>query len=158
MPQVKVADFGLATWRDSENDSTARIPAGNSHVGAHSSHSHTQGVGTPLYRAPEQVYTRNYDKKVDVFALGIMLIELLYPFTTEHERRDVLTDARKAKLPRELEAEDTLAALFRHLLAANPQERPDSKQLLQHVETLLARYRYVAFPNFRNIARILIEY
>ena len=154
-----VADFGLATRAVSEKGSNPRDPADNPHAGVQTAHSHsqhTQNVGTELYRAPEQS-GNHYDEKVDVFALGIMLVELLYPMVTKMERVQVLTDARQAHLPRELEADVTLAAL-RDLLAADPRLRPDAKQLL-YLETLLARYRLVASPKFGSIVpfvRLLI--
>ena len=112
-----------------------------------------------MYRAPEQS-GKHYNEKVDVLALGIIFAELLYPITslTKMERLQVLTDARQAHLPRELEADVTLAALVRDLLAADPRLRPDAKQLLERVETL-ARYRLVASPKFRSIVpfvRLLI--
>ena len=85
-----------------------------------------------------------------------MFVELLYPITslTKMERLQVLTDAREAHLPRELEADVTLAALLRDLLAADPLLRPDAKQLLERVETL-ARYRLVASPKFGSIVHFV---
>ena len=95
-----VADFGLATRAVSEKGSNPRDPADNPHAGVQTAHSHsqhTQNVGTELYRAPEQS-GNHYDEKVDVFALGIMFVELLYPITslTKMERLQLLTDARQA--------------------------------------------------------------
>ena len=85
-----------------------------------------------------------------------MFVELLYPITslTKMERLQVLTDAREAHLPRELEADVTIAALLRDLLAADPLLRPDAKQLLERVETL-ARYRLVASPKFGSIVHFV---
>ena len=145
-----VADFGLLTCAVSEN-SNPRDPVDNPHAGVQTAHSHshsqrTQNVGTALYRAPEQS-GMHYDEKVDVFALGIMFVELLYPFSTMMERSKVLKLARQAQLPAKLEADVTLAELLRDLLAADPQRRPDAEQLLERVKSL-ARYRLVVSPKF----------
>ncbi|KAJ9613190.1 hypothetical protein H2200_003131 [Cladophialophora chaetospira] len=53
-------------------------------------------VGTEYYRPPSQA---NVDEKVDVFALGVILIELLWPCMTSTERMHVLGDVQKGKIP-----------------------------------------------------------
>ena len=47
---------------------------------------YTVNVGTRLYMSPEQLEGKNYDNKVDIYALGLIFIELNYPFTTYQER------------------------------------------------------------------------
>lgn len=47
---------------------------------------HTAGVGTASYAAPEQITENDYGSEVDIFALGIILLELFSNFTSEHER------------------------------------------------------------------------
>jgi serine/threonine protein kinase len=59
---LKVADFGLGKDLTSE---TLALTASNAEL------------GTPLYRAPEQVRGRDAGKPADVFALGKMLAEML---------------------------------------------------------------------------------
>ena len=41
-------------------------------------------VGTPLYLSPEQIDGVFYDEKVDIFAIGLILFELWYSFSTYH--------------------------------------------------------------------------
>jgi serine/threonine protein kinase len=63
----------------------------------------TAGVGTASYAAPEQVATRNYGTEADVYSFGLILLELLSSFSTEHERMQTFSDCRhRRELPREL--------------------------------------------------------
>ncbi len=57
---------------------------------------HTRGVGTGIYTAPELAKNCKYDEKVDMYSLGIVFFELLYPFSTRSERCYVLQSLRGA--------------------------------------------------------------
>lgn len=46
-------------------------------------------AGTSYYMSPEQMAGKRYDKKVDIFALGVIFFELNCPFATEMERDKV---------------------------------------------------------------------
>lgn len=50
----------------------------------------TQFVGTPLYQSPEQIEGLNYNEKVDIFAMGLILYEMCASFKTGMERRESL--------------------------------------------------------------------
>jgi translation initiation factor 2-alpha kinase 3 len=60
---------------------------------------HTARVGTHLYMSPEQMNGQNYNYKVDIYSLGIILFELLIPFSTKMERVVTLTNLRKSIFP-----------------------------------------------------------
>ena len=60
---------------------------------------HTDQVGTELYMSPEQRGRRAYSHKVDIYSLGLILFEMLVPFSTQMERVTVLSDLRKNKFP-----------------------------------------------------------
>ncbi len=55
----KIADFGLARFTDSNLTATGTV------------------LGTPNYMSPEQIRGRNIDGRSDLFALGIILYEML---------------------------------------------------------------------------------
>ncbi|HEX4419884.1 MAG TPA: protein kinase, partial [Kofleriaceae bacterium] len=68
---VKVLDFGLARLHDTGQNLTTGIV-----------------VGTPAYMAPEQIRGVVLDHRVDLYACGILLFELLTgvkPFHSEHD-------------------------------------------------------------------------
>ncbi|MEX5213928.1 MAG: serine/threonine protein kinase [Nitrospiraceae bacterium] len=58
-PRVKVMDFGIATVTNSIKTRSVAI------------------LGTPSYMSPEQVAGRKADGRADIFALGVVLFELL---------------------------------------------------------------------------------
>ncbi len=57
-------------------------------------------VGTPLYQSPEQEMNKPYNEKVDIYAMGIILLEICSDFVTSHERDLTL---RALKLEGQLE-------------------------------------------------------
>lgn len=65
-----------------------------------SSPSYTANVGTPLYMPIEQANSQGiYSEKVDVYAAGIILFEMIHKMHTLHERLDTV---KRLKLTREL--------------------------------------------------------
>ena len=95
---VKILDFGLAyiernvhqnenDWKEKEKETP------NSFV-----ETDTLDIGTYAYIAPE-LYDDNkkkyiYGKEVDVYSLGIILLEMCYPFNTEMERYEEIQKIR----------------------------------------------------------------
>lgn len=66
--EVKIGDFGLATQFE----------------GQIKNYKNFELVGTPLYIAPEYDKSRVCDYKIDMYALGILLFEILSNFRTAH--------------------------------------------------------------------------
>ncbi|ORX50732.1 kinase-like protein [Piromyces finnis] len=90
------------------------------------------GAGTYLYASPEQLSeNRCYDNKTDIYSLGILLFEMLCPFSTGMERVKTLMDIRQGKFsdkfiktwPREF-------LLIKSLLHPDPMERPTALEIL----------------------------
>lgn len=76
---VKIGDFGLVSaFGDDKIDHSGDNEPG----------------GTILYMSPEQINRQSYNQKVDIYAIGIILFELLYPFSTQMERIKALKNVR----------------------------------------------------------------
>lgn len=71
--QVKISDFGLSTILDGTNTNLSIC-------------------GTPLYSSPQLLKKRGYSAKVDTWALGVMLYEMLVGVTPFHsfEMKDLI--------------------------------------------------------------------
>lgn len=94
---------------------------------------HTERVGTQLYMSPEQLNGQRYNQKVDIFALGLILLELLIPFKTQMQRVHVLYNAQKNLYSNEFKSENPSEyELVKSLLSRFPQDRPTATQIKQH--------------------------
>ena len=101
---IKIGDFGLAlNFGKTKNE---------------------QG-GTYLYQSPEQIENKAYDQKVDIFALGVILLELVSKFNTEYERVEVLQGLKKNLYPEYLEKDYyNEYNLIKKMTKLNAEERP----------------------------------
>ncbi len=127
---VKVADFGLAKPVDIDTAVSLTSEA---------------ILGTPYYMAPEQARGRKVDFRADIYALGIVLYEMLTghrPFAGQTPM-DVIEQHLHTEVPDvrtlrpELPAE--VAHLIRWMTAKDPEQRPASyAELRRAVEALLA--------------------
>jgi eukaryotic-like serine/threonine-protein kinase len=76
--RIKILDFGIAKMAEPETGTVRTITAGHTETGA--------VLGTAGYMAPEQVRGRDADHRADLFALGVVLHEMLTgaaPFAKE---------------------------------------------------------------------------
>lgn len=128
---IKIGDFGLVkTMADLD---WCELKTDNDDSGRHSSamyRSHTREVGTHLYMSPEQAAGNRYNYKVDVYALGIILFELLMPFETDSERIRVLQHLRQHTYPQSFENNfGAEKELLNRMLAKDPHERPSTPDI-----------------------------
>ncbi len=131
---VKVLDFGIAA---------PIATASPGHAGSLTGPAVSGIVGTPAYMAPEQLRGEPVDARADLWAVGVMLYELVtcrHPFGAELANvgaRVALDDElpRAAETAPELPA--PLAALIDRCLAPKPTDRPASAvELLERLEAL----------------------
>ncbi|HVG60885.1 MAG TPA: protein kinase, partial [Hyalangium sp.] len=123
---VKVVDFGIAK-------------------AAGQSHKTQSGVikGKLAYMPPEQIRAKPLDRRVDVYALGVVLYELL----TMHKPYDASVDASMMQ-----------AILFEELIPA-VQHRPDLPESLQRIlDRALAKDREQRHPDCLSLAAELEEF
>jgi tetratricopeptide (TPR) repeat protein len=110
--EVKVLDFGLATFLGGPGPG---------------------GSGTPAYMAPEQWRGTTEDARTDVFALGVILHEMLAgarPFEVSRDRSTVLDPGPPPELPPGC-APGRLAALVARMLSKDPEGRPRNGQVVR---------------------------
>lgn len=123
---VKVGDFGLVTAMDQEEDEdepSALTPAPLLTR-------HTGQVGTKLYMSPEQLSGNSYSHKVDIYSLGLILFELLYPFRTQMERVRTLTEVRALRFPEVFSKNNVQELSMVHsMLSWSPSERPEAADI-----------------------------
>lgn len=132
--RVVITDFGIARLLEAQEAPTQTGPQRALTVGA--------VVGTPAYMAPEQVLGKDLDGRADIFALGVVLFELLtgrLPFTGESAY--AMAAARlsgRAPDVREHEPEvpASVAALVAEAMSVRRDDRPDAQRMLQALESL----------------------
>ncbi|MFK7991914.1 MAG: protein kinase [Sandaracinaceae bacterium] len=115
---VKLTDFGIAAW-GSQKERTSLV------------------AGKPLYMAPEQLRGDALDGRADLFALGLLLYEMLtgerpWPGLVDASEDASLEEmgyqppsAWTTGLPEELDA------LVKRLLSLNAQDRPSARGLMK---------------------------
>ncbi|KAK6328277.1 hypothetical protein J4Q44_G00002550 [Coregonus suidteri] len=124
---VRIGDFGLAC-RAIIKDEEEKPPSTSQNTGS----SHTTGVGTFVYAAPEQLEGSHYDSKSDMYSIGVVALELFQPFGTEMERVRTLGDLRDGKVPDSFsQGWPVLAKYITLLTSRDPSLRPSATQLLQ---------------------------
>ncbi|XP_070707821.1 eukaryotic translation initiation factor 2-alpha kinase 1 isoform X2 [Pempheris klunzingeri] len=122
---VRIGDFGLAC-KDiiMDGHKSTSSPSSDS--------SHTTGVGTFVYAAPEQLKGSHYDSKSDMYSIGVLALELFQPFGTEMERVRTLGDLREGKIPDSFcHRWPVLSTYILKLTSKEPSVRPTASQLLQ---------------------------
>lgn len=115
---IKIGDFGLA----------ATVGLGRN-----------SAVGTPYYLAPERMLQQRYDGKVDVWGLGVVLLELLtlreQPINSMVLENPKAVDVVVQQIIT-MKFSSKLAELVRSMLQRQPQDRPEPMTVLQRLASI----------------------
>lgn len=125
----KIGDFGLASPSQATADGTK--------VATHIAGPQSKGVGTIFYIAPELEEKKGsgeYSAKADMFALGVILFEMCFPFKTTTERFNWLGSINRdpTKLPARFDSDEyrVQGRIIKSLLNHDPDQRPSARDLL----------------------------
>lgn len=119
--EVKIGDFGLVT-AEIDNDAENLLER-------------SAYKGTPSYMAPEQKSKSHYDRKVDIFALGLIYFELLWNLSVGPERKAVWDNARSQKLPQGFLINFPQEhQIIKAMLCAKPENRPEASKLKEELK------------------------
>jgi len=130
--QIKIGDFGLSKRKVLKKFETNYYPIFDDFDITH-------GLGTYFYTAPEQFKDENgnYSIKVDIYSLGIILFELLYPpCNTNIDRIDaLLLFKEKDIMPKKIKCNfPKMCSLIKKMLNKKPSKRPNAKQIFKLLE------------------------
>lgn len=117
---VKIGDFGLVTLN--KKMTTPPVISDELSITLYKFDKYSSGVGTELYASPEQLRSNNYDHMTDIYSLGIIYFELLYPFKTEMERVITLDKLKREIIPNDFSFLDEIN-IIKKLLSKHPQDR-----------------------------------
>ncbi|KAM4591926.1 uncharacterized protein PAE49_019620 [Odontesthes bonariensis] len=122
---VKIGDFGLVTV-ETPADVDDRMER-------------TLSKGTENYMAPEQKSEKLYNRKVDIFPLGLIYFELVWKLSTYFERGKLWSSVRQQKLPQGFSHRFMEEySIIRSMLSAKPEDRPEASE----VKTKLDEYTH----------------
>jgi serine/threonine protein kinase len=139
--KLKIGDFGLVRSNPSSKKDQETIASSKSsspppmYSGSNSS-SH---AGTPLYQSPEQLISA-FNKgaksflilteKVDIYAAGLILFELSYIFTTQHEKTESLRNLRESRFLPTQGLSDNQRRLILSMTHPEVEKRPTADEIL----------------------------
>lgn len=119
--QIKLCDFGLAKFKCDLNKGTM------------------QYSGTPAYMAPEMFQKRSYDEKIDVFAFGTLLWEIIsrqVPFDGLEPDQIKKKLATPGNLPLPYNCPAEIGNLIISCRSNAPEKRPSFSQICEILDKL----------------------
>ncbi|XP_028845810.1 interferon-induced, double-stranded RNA-activated protein kinase-like [Denticeps clupeoides] len=118
--KVKIGDFGLVTMPNDDDDASLM--------------KRTKCAGSRSYMSPEQKKQSPYDRKVDIFALGLIYFELLWNCFGA-ERDQLWNEVRNQYFPQHFCEEFSFEfKLIKRMLCCQPEDRPSAQDLTPQLE------------------------
>ncbi len=145
---IKLVDFGLAATQEGDL-SLENAPGG---LGDDASESQSRVImGTPRYMAPEIFRRKPVDPRVDLYALGVILFEIISgkPPYPGDDPRVVMRGHLKQPIPQLVAREgidvpSELERIIYDLLAKDPDERFQSaSEVREEIMAIIGNYSYV---------------
>jgi len=133
---LKIGDFGLAAdVKESDRKKSNKDVNFGSTISLNLEHSikFSENVGTPLYQSPEQMKNLLYNEKVDIYSLGLILLEICSFFKTYHERKICLENVRELGIipDKVKELFPIESQLILEMTSTQPSKRPNALNILR---------------------------
>jgi serine/threonine protein kinase len=135
-------------WHNAKSNNGAVVPIRNNaqalvQYGKNMADPLTAGIGTASYASPEQVKSRTYGTTADIFSVGLILLELVCCFETEHERLHNFQQCRNQRLPSSIHDNyPEIASIILACTRADPCQRPSAKDILDILSRILTPTAY----------------
>lgn len=121
----------------------------------------TTMVGTPYWMSPEVIKKLKYDRKVDVWSLGIMMIEMIDgspPYINEQPFRAMCKIAMQEEPPTitpesQARVSTDVMNFLQRCLTIDPQKRADTSELIQHAFLKRAKPLSSLCPNIKAVCK-----
>ena len=146
---AKILDFGIAKFRDDAHpeESTGLLTQDAKLT------QHGVTIGTPTYIAPEQAYGQPIDGRADLYALSVMLYEMIVgvpPFDADEIgmllRMHVSNEVPRFKeVAPNVDVPDPVERLIRRGLAKRADDRiPSARAYIDHIDKIIDDEEYTA--------------
>lgn len=158
---AKILDFGIAKLReDAHPEENTGLLTNDAKLTQHG-----VTIGTPTYIAPEQAYGQPIDGRADLYALSIMLYEMIagYPPFDADEVGTLLRMHVSHEVPAfsetapDVDVPDGVEALIRHGLAKRPDDRlPSAQRYIERIDEIFGEEK-AAGSGLREIPARVVD-
>jgi len=118
-------------------------------------------VGTPYWMSPEVISRLPYGPEVDIWSLGIMVVEMLEGEPPYFDEAPLSAMRRIRDMPspklKQNGASPQLQGFLQKLVIRDPQKRPGARELLQHPFLKKARDPAILQPLIQKSAKIMMS-
>ena len=95
--------------------------------------------------------------KADIYSLGLVLFDLVYPFKTEMERRNLFDQVKQGKIPIIIKEKfPVISKLISSTICNDPNARPQAKELVILLTEYLNNFKKISleFQSKADVSRI----